>query len=127
LESKRAAHQANLQGVNFGRRSPRSGGQNCTPNNNQKTLSDDDEIYAASAPIHLDTQPQVASLDLPNIWAELGRAHACRGYFVLAAQAAEAINDGAMASWAMRKAMEIDTIGNSHQTSVDEALGNTYR
>jgi hypothetical protein len=94
---------------------------------NQKTLSDDDEIYAASAPIHLDTQPQVASLDLPNIWAELGRAHACRGYFVLAAQAAEAINDGAMASWAMRKAMEIDTIGNSHQTSVDEALGNTYR
>jgi hypothetical protein len=32
LESKRAAHQANLQGVNFGRRSPDSGGQNCTPN-----------------------------------------------------------------------------------------------
>jgi len=25
--------QANLQGVNFGRRSPGSGGQNCTPNN----------------------------------------------------------------------------------------------
>src|SRR5262249_52789861 len=32
LESERAAHQANLQGVNFGRRSPDSGGQNCTPN-----------------------------------------------------------------------------------------------
>src|SRR4051812_26546772 len=31
-ESKRAAQQANLQGVNFGRRSPGSGGQNCTPN-----------------------------------------------------------------------------------------------
>ena len=33
FESKRAAHQANLQGVNFGRRSPSSGGQICTPNN----------------------------------------------------------------------------------------------
>jgi hypothetical protein len=33
LESKRAAHQANQEGVNFGRRSPGSGGQNCTPNN----------------------------------------------------------------------------------------------
>jgi hypothetical protein len=32
LESDRAAHQANLQGVNFGSRSPDSGGQNCTPN-----------------------------------------------------------------------------------------------
>ena len=32
LESKRAAHQANLLGVNFGRRSPGSGGQNCMPN-----------------------------------------------------------------------------------------------
>ena len=27
------AHQDRLQGVNFGRRSPSSGGQNCTPNN----------------------------------------------------------------------------------------------
>src|SRR5215468_5408987 len=32
---KRAAHQANLQGVNFGRRSPGSGGQNCTPNDRE--------------------------------------------------------------------------------------------
>jgi hypothetical protein len=31
FESKRAAQQARLQGVNFGRRSPSSGGQNCTP------------------------------------------------------------------------------------------------
>src|SRR3954465_5988757 len=34
FESKRAAHQAQWQGVNFGRRYPRLGGQNCTPNNN---------------------------------------------------------------------------------------------
>jgi hypothetical protein len=33
FKSKRAAQQANRQGVNFGRRSPSSGGQNCTPNN----------------------------------------------------------------------------------------------
>src|SRR4249920_1763404 len=33
FESKRAAHQAQWEGVNFGRRSPSSGGQNCTPNN----------------------------------------------------------------------------------------------
>src|SRR6202050_850413 len=33
FESKQAAYQAQLQGVNFGRRYPPSGGQNCTPNN----------------------------------------------------------------------------------------------
>src|SRR5207302_4117871 len=38
LESKRAAQQAYLQGVNFGRRSPNSGGQNCTPNNMRDTF-----------------------------------------------------------------------------------------
>jgi hypothetical protein len=32
-QSERAAHQAQWEGVNFGRRSPSSGGQNCTPNN----------------------------------------------------------------------------------------------
>ena len=31
-QSERAAHQAQWEGVNFGRRSPSSGGQNCTPN-----------------------------------------------------------------------------------------------
>jgi hypothetical protein len=36
FESKRAAHQAQWEGVNFGRRSPSSGGQNCTPNNRLK-------------------------------------------------------------------------------------------
>jgi Sigma-70 region 2 len=35
FESKRAAHQAQWEGVNFGRRSPSSGGQNCTPNNSE--------------------------------------------------------------------------------------------
>src|SRR5207302_5974421 len=35
FESKQAAHQAQREGVNFGRRSPSSGGQNCTPNNSQ--------------------------------------------------------------------------------------------
>jgi hypothetical protein len=35
FESKRAAHQAQWEGVNFGRRSPSSGGQNCTPNNSR--------------------------------------------------------------------------------------------
>jgi hypothetical protein len=33
VQSERAAHQAQWEGVNFGRRSPSSGGQNCTPNN----------------------------------------------------------------------------------------------
>jgi hypothetical protein len=37
LESRREAHQAKLQGVNFGCRSPGSGGQNCTPNDSQTT------------------------------------------------------------------------------------------
>jgi len=32
-EAVQAAHQANQEGVNFGRLSPGSGGQNCTPNN----------------------------------------------------------------------------------------------
>src|ERR1700688_2146036 len=38
FESKRAAQQVNLQGVNFGRRSPGSGGQNCTPNDKHMRL-----------------------------------------------------------------------------------------
>jgi hypothetical protein len=38
LESERAAHQANLQGVNFGRRSSDSGGQNCTPNDTNRRV-----------------------------------------------------------------------------------------
>ena|ERR1019366_5105752 len=36
FESKRAAHQAEWEGVNFGRRYPRLGGQNCTPNNRRR-------------------------------------------------------------------------------------------
>src|SRR6266567_1809206 len=39
FESKRAAHQAQWEGVNFGRRSPSSGGQNCTPNNKQSRIA----------------------------------------------------------------------------------------
>src|SRR5262249_2402320 len=39
FESKRAAHQAQWQGVNFGRRYPRLGGQICTPNNNPDDLA----------------------------------------------------------------------------------------
>ena len=56
LESKRAAHQANLKGVNFGRRSPRSGGQNCTPNNSVNPLglsgSDENSCSAGFQPAY---------------------------------------------------------------------------
>ncbi|MGH7041154.1 MAG: hypothetical protein ACREFY_03365, partial [Acetobacteraceae bacterium] len=34
---KRAAHQSTIQGVNFERRSPASGGQNCTPKHSWNT------------------------------------------------------------------------------------------
>ncbi len=87
----------------------------------QKVLEDDGAIESASAP-PLDTQPQVTALSLPNVWAQLGRAHHRARYFVLAAQAAEAVNDNAMAGWAMRKAMEIGTIQKSTSDRIDDAL-----
>src|SRR5579883_3289447 len=36
---EQADHQLDLQGVNFGRRSPASGGHNCTPNNTRQLQS----------------------------------------------------------------------------------------
>jgi hypothetical protein len=45
LASRRfSSIQANLQGVNFGRRSPNSGGQNCTPNDSERIGMRGDEI-----------------------------------------------------------------------------------
>ena len=40
LQTKAGSHQVRLQGVNFGRRSPGSGGQNCTPNDIYEARSD---------------------------------------------------------------------------------------
>ncbi len=91
----------------------------------RKTLKNNDEIEAALAQTSLDTNPRVTALGLPNVWAELGRAHRCGRYFVRAAQAAEAINDGAMVAWAMRKAREMDAVWKSSSEPIDEAIGKT--
>lgn len=73
----------------------------------QKSITDDGEIYAVSEGREIDRRPNVGALDLPYVWAELGRVHSCGKYFTRAAEAAEAINDPALATWAKRKATEL--------------------
>jgi hypothetical protein len=51
----------------------------------------------------------VDALNLPYIWADLGRRFRMGSYFARADNAAEAINDHALAAWSKRKAMELGT------------------
>jgi hypothetical protein len=73
----------------------------------QDTIRDDNEVYAAFQPQNLDETPSVDPLDLPYVWADLGRRFRCSRYFMGASGAASAINDHALAAWAKRKAAEL--------------------
>jgi hypothetical protein len=70
------------------------------------SITDEREIHADFTRIDLDEHPQIDALDLPYVWAKLGRDYSCGEYFARAAEAAAAINDSAMAAWARRKVME---------------------
>lgn len=73
----------------------------------QNTITDDREVYSHGTAEHLDETPSVTALNLPHIWADLGQRHRSSRYFLLASEAAKAINDLALAAWAERKAAEI--------------------
>jgi hypothetical protein len=79
----------------------------CHRRTQKKTLPDDSDVYVASAGKNLDEVPTVDALDLPDVWAELGRRDSCARYFERASEAAQAINDDALAAWARRKAAEL--------------------
>jgi CheY-like chemotaxis protein len=72
----------------------------------QSAITDEGEVYADFTRMDLDKRPQIDALDLPYVWAELGRSYSCGEYFARAAEAAEAVNDSALAAWARRKAAE---------------------
>jgi predicted GTPase len=73
----------------------------------QEAIRNDSEVYSASAGLCLDEKPSVDAVDLPYIWADLGRLHHRSRYFARAGEAAEAINDHALAAWTERKAAEL--------------------
>jgi hypothetical protein len=72
----------------------------------QSSITDEREVYDDFTRMDLAKCPQIDALDLPYIWAELGRSYSCSEYFARAADAAEAVNDSALAAWARRKAAE---------------------
>ena len=73
----------------------------------EKSIKDESEIYSACRGRNLVEEPSVDALDLPYIWADLGRRFRMGTYFVRADNAAEAINDHALAAWSRRKTMEL--------------------
>ena len=73
---------------------------------NQATIKDD-QIYSACPEQNLDEKPSVDTLELPYVWAELGRRLCQSKYFVRASKAAKAISDPAFAAWAERKTEEL--------------------
>jgi AAA ATPase domain len=73
----------------------------------QEAIKDDSEVYSVAAGRRLDERPSVDALDLPYVWADLGRLHFCSRYFARADEAAEAVNDHALAAWAKIKAAEL--------------------
>lgn len=75
--------------------------------NHSLAIITDDEVYLARRKPNLDARPSVDTLDLPYVWAELGRHFSRSVYFVRASEAAEAINDPALAAWAKRKAEDL--------------------
>jgi hypothetical protein len=75
----------------------------------QAAVTDDGEVYSAQPPQNLEQKPNVDALDLPYAWADLGRRFRSSTYFLRASEAAEAINDTALAAWAQRKAKDTRT------------------
>jgi hypothetical protein len=69
-------------------------------------ISNDREVYSVQPEKWFDEKPSVESIDLPYIWASLGRLYGRSEYFGRASEAALAINDYALAEWAKRKATE---------------------
>jgi AAA ATPase domain len=74
----------------------------------QAAITEDGEVYSAHPQQDLEQKPSVDSLDLPYIWAELGRRFRSSNYFLRASKAAQTIQDAALAAWATRKAHEMD-------------------
>jgi AAA domain len=75
----------------------------------RESIKNDSEIYLDRHKRNLIERPSVDALDLPYIWADLGRRFQLEMYFVCAESAARAINDRGLAVWAKRKAMELRT------------------
>lgn len=75
----------------------------------QEAIKDDAEVYSVFAKRRPEEKPAVDALDLPYVWADLGRVHRCGTYFARASEAAAAIKDDALAGWAKRKAAELRT------------------
>jgi hypothetical protein len=73
----------------------------------QAAVMEDGEVYSAHPQQNLEQKPSVDALDLPYVWAALGRRFHSSNYFLRAGEAAEAIHDAALAAWAQRKAKEI--------------------
>lgn len=78
---------------------------------NREVIVDDSDIYNLSADTNLETTPSVNALNLPYVWAAIGRRRSCSEYFILCAKAAEDIGDRAMADWARRKAAQLTLTG----------------
>ena len=62
------------------------------------------EISAEAAELRLDEEPAVNALRLPEVWLRLGHRFGSAAYFIRTAEAAEAINDHALAAWAKKLA-----------------------
>jgi AAA ATPase domain len=67
----------------------------------------DGEVISDRPEQNLNETPRVDTRDLPYVWADLGRRFRRSIYFVRASEAAETINDRALAVWARRKAEEL--------------------
>lgn len=86
---------------------------------------DDDKIYNGAPPQDLSDNPKICALDLPHVWAQLGRLHSRTAYLMRAAEAADAINDPAFANWAKGKAEEL-VAPLSVPTLIDEGSVQDY-
>jgi hypothetical protein len=73
----------------------------------QGAIAEDYEVYSCRPSLSLVNRPSVDALDLPYVWADLGRRFDRGVYFVRAAEAAERIRDQALAAWAKHKAADL--------------------
>jgi hypothetical protein len=62
------------------------------------------EMTEAAAAAQFDESPAVDALRLPEVWLHLGYRHRSAEYFQRAAEAAEVINNRAVAEWARKRA-----------------------
>ena len=80
----------------------------------REAIQDDSEVYSACPLRSLVDRPSVDALDLPYVWAELGRRFYRSTYFARAGEAAEAVKDQALAAWAKRKAADLQAKDSLH-------------